>query len=114
MPYAGEIHNRVTSVVSYLRRLSRENVELELSKSSEYLNQRRGLLINEWQDNLYRLNDAINRRVSTLKDMEGDLEETLRLTLAQHEIESATFEQGSCARLENFWLNARNKLNVSG
>ena len=46
--------------------------------------------------------------------MEGDLEETLRLTLAQHEIEGATFEQGSCARLENFWLNARNKLNVSG
>ena len=78
--------------------------------SDEYFIERRQMLINEWQDNLFRLNDAVNRRVSKLKDTEGDLEETLRLTLAQHEIESVVFEQSSCGRLENFWLNSREKI----
>lgn len=110
----GMTDNRFKSICTYLRRVSQENVSREVDKANDYLADRRGLLISEWQDNLFRLNDSINRRVSTLKDMEGDLEETLRLTLAQHEIEACIFEQSSCARLENFWLNSREKLNVLG
>jgi len=110
----GLASTRFKSICSYLRRISQENVSREVDKANDYLADRRGLLISEWQDNLFRLNDSINRRVSTLKDMEGDLEETLRLTLAQHEIESSIFEQSSCARLENFWLNSRQKLHVLG
>jgi hypothetical protein len=110
----GTIKTRFKSICDYLRRVSTDNVTSEVAKANSYLDERRQLLINEWQDNLFRLNDSINRRVSTLKDMEGDLEETLRLTLAQHEVEACMFEQSSCARLENFWLNSRNKLNILG
>eukprot|EP01038_Epipyxis_sp_PR26KG_P008891 gene8891-11991_t len=67
-------------------------------------------LLLEWRDNLYRLNSAINRRVGGLKDMESDLEESIRLTMLQHEVEIAVFEQLSCSRLEHFWIEWRNKM----
>ena len=106
----GNILAAIKQGINNLRREAQEYVTSEMKISDEYFMERRQMLINEWQDNLFRLNDAVNRRVSKLKDTEGDLEETLRLTLAQHEIESVVFEQSSCGRLENFWLNSREKI----
>ena len=100
--------------VSNLRREMQTYIDKELKETDDFLKLRRDLLIQEWQDNLFRLNDAVNRRVSKLKDTEGDLEETLRLTMVQHEIESIVFEQSSCSRLENFWLNSREKIAAIG
>ena len=97
-----------------LRLVSQEHIALEVAKADRYCNERRAALITEWQDNLFRLNDAINRRVGTLKDMEADLEETLRLALAQNEIEACVFEQTSCARMDNFWVQSRAKLDALG
>jgi hypothetical protein len=72
------------------------------------------MLLNEWQDNLKRLNNTINRRIGALKDMESDLEETIRLTLVQHESEASVFEQQSCSAIEEFWLDSRNQLDNIG
>ena len=95
------------SMLGHLRRVAEEHVKQEVLKADKYCDERRAALVSEWQDNLFRLNDAINRRVGTLKDMEADLEETLRLALAQNEIETCVFEQTSCARMDNFWVQVR-------
>lgn len=42
--------------------------------------------------------------------MEADLEETVRLTILQHEVENSVFEQLSCSRLEQFWIEWRAKI----
>lgn len=97
------------SMLGHLRRVAEEHVKQEVCKADKYCDERRAALVSEWQDNLFRLNDAINRRVGTLKDMEADLEETLRLALAQNEIEACVFEQTSCARMDNFWVQVRCK-----
>ena len=44
--------------------------------------------------------------------MEADLEETIRMTILQHEVEYSVFEQLSCSRLENFWLEWRGKMKI--
>lgn len=67
-------------------------------------------LLQEWREHLFRLDSAINRRIGGLKDMEADLEETIRLTILQHEIENSIFEQLSCSRMEGFWIDWRKKM----
>jgi hypothetical protein len=50
-------------------------------------------LNDDWDENLSRLNRAINRRVASLKSMETELEETIRMAFAQYETEAIIFEQ---------------------
>lgn len=82
-----------------LRAIVAEYFAEESFRSEEFTLSRRKAMLTEWQDNLFRLNDAINRRIGTLKDMECDLEETIRLTLVQHETEAAVFEQQTCSNV---------------
>ena len=107
MILSSQFKQRIASAIGFLRRENEEHTSHEVKNADVYFRERRHALVTEWSSNLYRLNNAINRRVGSLKDMEADLEETLRLTLAQHEIEAAVFEQTSCSRLENFWIQAR-------
>lgn len=46
--------------------------------------------------------------------MECDLEETIRLSLIQQETEAIIFEQMSCAKLEEFWIDWRGRLRELG
>jgi hypothetical protein len=71
-------------------------------------------LVVDWGANLDALNDSINRRIGVLKDMECDLEETIRLTLIQHEAEVSIFEQQSCGKLDEFWVDWRERLEKLG
>lgn len=97
-------------MISNLRSKVNEYVTFEMNQTNEFGIERKNALINEWQENLFMLNSAINRRVGGLKDMEADLEETVRLTILQHEVENEVFEQLSCARLEQFWMDWRQRL----
>jgi hypothetical protein len=63
------------------------------------------LLMDDWVGNLDRLNKGVSRRIDTLKGMEHELEETLRMAFAQHEVEATVFEQGSCSKMERFWTS---------
>lgn len=71
-------------------------------------------LVVDWGANLDALNASINRRIGVLKDMECDLEETIRLTLIQHEAEVSIFEQQSCGKLDEFWVDWRERLEKLG
>lgn len=51
-----------------------------MTLSDSFATTRKSALLKDWQENLYLLNSAINRRVGGLKDMEADLEETIRMT----------------------------------
>jgi hypothetical protein len=82
-------------------------LQVEIDNTDEFARSRKQALLLDWQENLYLLNSAINRRVGGLKDMEADLEETIRMSILQHEVENGVFEQLSCARLEQFWLEWR-------
>ena len=72
----GNILAAIKQGINNLRRQAQEYVTSEMKVSDEYFIERRQMLIDEWQDNLFRLNDAVNRRVSKLKDTEGDLGDT--------------------------------------
>lgn len=107
-----EAKKSLDSGVKLLKDAVTDYKQNQLQLSKEFQIQQRERLIHEWQDNLYRLNNAINRRVGSLKDMETDLEETLRFTIIQHEIEASVFEQNTCAKLESFWVEQRAKMKV--
>jgi len=100
----------VSESMSYLRSKLNEYLRRELSLVDTFASERKAALFKDWQDNLYILNSAINRRVGGLKDMEADLEETIRITILQHEAENAVFEQLSCSRMEQFWLEWRSRM----
>ena len=100
----------VSEVMSYLRTKLNDYLRRELSLVDTFASGRKAALYKDWQDNLYILNSAINRRVGGLKDMEADLEETIRITILQHEAENAVFEQLSCSRMEQFWLEWRSRM----
>ena len=52
----------------------------------------------------------MNRRVLSLKTMDSELENSIQTSLLQHEVEACLFEQNSCARLEEFWVEQRSKM----
>ena len=85
-----------------------------LSESKKSIESRRHQMLTEWQSNLLVFNDNINRRIGSLKTMESDLEETIRLALVQDEAESSIFEQNSSTVFEEFWLQEKIKLNRLG
>jgi len=85
-----------------------------LNESKKSIESRQHQMLTEWQSNLLLFNDNINRRIGSLKLMEADLEETIRLALVQDEAESSIFEQNSCSVLEEFWLQEKIKLNRLG
>lgn len=85
-----------------------------LKESKESVKTRQLEMLSEWQSNLLIFNDNINRRIGSLKTMEADLEETIRLALVQDEAESAIFEQNSSCVFEEFWLEEKDKLNRLG
>lgn len=87
----------------------RDYMDKEMQNSESNHAKMRRNLVTEWHENMFRMNTAINRRIGSLKDMESDLEETIRLTIAQHEVESTVFEQTSCTRYEEFWIDWRQK-----
>jgi hypothetical protein len=76
----------------------------EMENSRLIYDEKRTELFHDWDSNLVRLNNAVSRRIEKLKGMETELEETLRLSFAQAEVEASIFEQMSCAQLEQFWL----------
>jgi len=102
------LHNSTTTV-SVLRSSVAQYLAVEIDATDAFATARKNALLLDWQENLYILNSAINRRVGSLKDMEADLEETIRMSILQHEVENSVFEQLSCARIENFWLDWRNQ-----
>ena len=108
------ISDKLAEIVGNLSSALDGFVTTELNKSNEYYRMGRENLVLDWQVNLHRLNNGINRRVGSLKGMEKDLEETIRLTLAQHEIEACVFEQASCARVETFWTKWRDRVGQLG
>ena len=99
----------VTDRVAQLQDEVAAYLRAQVKRTDAFAEDRRQALLVDWRDNLHLLNSAINRRVGALKDMEADLEETVRMTILQHEVENGVFEQLSCARMEQFWLQWRNK-----
>jgi hypothetical protein len=59
---------------------------LKVKRTDAFAAARKAALVREWDENLKILNSGINRRIGGLKDMEADLEETVRLTILQHEV----------------------------
>lgn len=104
----------LTGSIRRLRSIVSDYYEQESIHSDESIKERRGAMLADWQENLSRLNDQINKRIGTLKDMECDLEETIRLTLVQHEAEAIVFEQQTCAKMEEFWLEWRKRFEDQG
>lgn len=96
--------------ISQLRNRISIYLHAEIEKTDTFADERKQALLLDWRDNLFILNSAVNRRIGTLKDMEADLEETIRMTILQHEVENSVFEQLSCARMEQFWLEWRTKM----
>jgi hypothetical protein len=109
-----QLSNNILTWIRNLRSIVKDYTADERVRYSEASKNRSVALVLEWQDNLFRLNNSINRRVGTLKDMECDLEETIRLTMVQHEAEASIFEQQSCAKLEQFWVDWRLKVETMG
>ena len=70
----------VTESIDWLRTKLSGYLRNELSLADAFATTRKSALLKDWQDNLYLLNSAINRRGGGLKDMEADLEETIRMT----------------------------------
>ena len=107
--YIDALLQNATSQVAALRSNVSNYLSIEIANTDDFATSRKNALLLDWQENLYILNSAINRRVGSLKDMEADLEETIRMSILQHEVENGVFEQLSCARIENFWLDWRNQ-----
>lgn len=104
-----EEFTKTADSVSFLSSQISDFIDKELHLTNINFISMQDNLILEWQEQLLRLNTVINRRIASLKDMEYDLEETIRLTLAQHEVECVVFEQTSCTRCESFWLDWKSK-----
>eukprot|EP00981_Chlorochromonas_danica_P005459 scaffold1091_cov164-Ochromonas_danica.AAC.82 len=107
-----EIH-RLEMVEDFFRLESmvEDFLALQMQQLEQFNQDMRAGLLQEWKENLIRLDEGVNRRIGGLKDMEADLEETIRLTILQHEVEVNVFEQLSCSRLESFWIDWQQKMN---
>jgi hypothetical protein len=105
-----QINSCITGLIGILTQIERNF----LNESKESVKERQLQMLSEWQSNLLMFNDNINRRIGSLKLMEADLEETIRLALVQDEAESAIFEQNSSCIFEEFWLGEKDKLNRLG
>lgn len=105
-----DLLDHISAYVGGMRDSVEKYLDSEIRLTDSFAERSKQILLLDWQDNLHMLNNSINRRVGTLKDMESDLEETIRLTILQHEVENAVFEQLSCNRLEYFWIEWRNKM----
>lgn len=106
--------SRTKEIIGGLGNALEGYITKEMNKMNEFYRVSREHQLQDWQVNLHRLNNGINRRVGSLKGMEKDLEETIRMTLAQHEIEACVFEQSSCSRIEMFWIHWRDKVATLG
>jgi hypothetical protein len=111
LEFSEQLWQDTSTQMHVIRKKLVDYLDVETVKAKESATKMRLQLLTEWQDNLYRLNVVINRRISSLKDMESDLEETIRLTIAQHEVEATVFEQTSCSRYEQFWIDWNNNYN---
>lgn len=108
-----EMHRaEVMDDLQHVRGTLEEYLGMEMQHMDKFTNEMRSGLLQEWKENLVRLDGAVNRRIGGLKDMEADLEETIRLTILQHEVEANVFEQLSCSRLETFWIEWQQKMNT--
>jgi hypothetical protein len=101
---------RILDQFQHLRMQLDAYISVQMSKVDKFSDDKKAGLLLEWRENLVRLDDSINRRIGRLKDMEADLEETIRLTILQHEVENSVFEQLSCSRYEGFWIDWRKKM----
>eukprot|EP01031_Cornospumella_fuschlensis_P028976 gene28976-34969_t len=107
-----EIHRaNIMEEFNSVRSKVEDYLALEMNNIDLFSQDMHSGLIQEWQENLVRLDGAINRRIGGLKDMEADLEETIRLSILQHEVEANVFEQLSASRMESFWIDWQNKMN---
>jgi hypothetical protein len=109
--YDDDYHS-LTSFFGSLKETLEQFIKKELSSIDHFNLVKRQELLNEYQTQIVRLDSFINRRIGSLKDMEADLEETIRLTILQHEVENNVFEQLSCARFEKFWIDWFSKVNI--
>ena len=105
--YTKQMLSYFSTSIRGLRGLANEFYANEAKRSDESIVVRKRAMLIEWQDNLKLLNTALNRRVGTLKGMECDLEETIRLSMIQQEAEATVFEQSTCAKLEEFSIDWR-------
>jgi len=80
-----------------------DHINTEIENAQKYYNDQQQTLKKDWNTNLKKLNRAIVRRIRSLKDMEVELQDTLKLAFTQNEVESVVFEQTSCAKFEHFW-----------
>lgn len=110
--YIDALLQNSTNQIARLRGNVSNYLQVEIENTDEFARTRKQALLLDWQENLYLLNSAINRRVGGLKDMEADLEETIRMSILQHEVENGVFEQLSCARMEQFWLEWRTQMST--
>ncbi len=104
-------HQDLLNCFHYLKNKLEDYINEEVNRIDETRHYYHHNLLQEWREQLFRLDSSINRKIGGLKDMEADLEETVRLTVLQHEVENAVFEQLSSARMEHFWIDWRSKTN---
>jgi hypothetical protein len=107
-------HSHVVSMFHEMKEKLEDFIKMELSSIDSFNSEKKEELLSEYQNQLFRLDTNINRRIGGLKDMEADLEETIRLTILQHEIENNIFEQLSCSRMEKFWIDWSFKMSSLG
>ena len=101
--YTGEVNSWLTGVLEGYRKRCHQYIEDEKLAASKFYGDLRSELLQDWQENLKRLNRAVVRRIKNLKVMETELQDTLKLAFAQNEVECIVFEQTSCAKFEHFW-----------
>lgn len=103
-------NNEVCKHIQTLRQHIIEFMNQEFVNNQESFERRRKEMVDQWQGELYLLNNEINHRVGSLKDMESDLEDSIRKTLIYDEVESTIFEQMTCSKLEDFWIEWKSRL----
>jgi hypothetical protein len=75
-----------SSKISYLQREITSYSEDQLASARLYSDSRRGLLLREWEGTILKLNSTVNKRIFSLKMLEGDLERSLRESLLLNEV----------------------------
>lgn len=101
--HADDVNEAISSIISVIANKSFAFRDEGIASASKYFTDLREELVKDWELNLNRLNKGIVRRVRNLKLMETELQETLKLSFAQNEVECVIFEQTSCAKFEHFW-----------